>query len=190
MLFSQQRGRHQHGDLLARGRGFESGAQRNFSFAKTDVATDEAVHRAGAFHIFFDGDDRTVLIRRFLIGKRILEIFLPFRIRRINDSRQAAARGLNAEQIFGDIADGFFRAILFSLPDFAAQRRQFQIGMAANVLADPADVRGGNVQFDIVGKKQREVIFSAPAFFKTRNAKITRDAVRLMNHEIARVATR
>ena len=47
VLFGQQRGRHQHRDLLAGAGGGEGGAHGDFGLAEADVAADHAVHRLG-----------------------------------------------------------------------------------------------------------------------------------------------
>ena len=50
--------RHEHGDLLAVHDGLERGADRDFGFAKADVAADQAIHGLGRFHVllrFGDG---------------------------------------------------------------------------------------------------------------------------------------
>ncbi len=47
MLLSQDGGGNEHGDLLAIHDGFESGADRHFGFAETDIAADQSIHRFG-----------------------------------------------------------------------------------------------------------------------------------------------
>ena len=48
VLLGEQRGRHEHRDLLAAGDGDERGAQRDLGLAEADVAADQAVHRLAA----------------------------------------------------------------------------------------------------------------------------------------------
>jgi hypothetical protein len=62
MLFAEQRGRAQHGDLLAAGHRAEGGAQRDFGLAETDIAADQPVHRLARAHVFDDGSDGLRLI--------------------------------------------------------------------------------------------------------------------------------
>ena len=66
MLFGQQRGRHQHRDLLAGGGGDEGRAHRDFGLAEADVAADHAVHRLRAGQVADHRFDRGVLVGRFL----------------------------------------------------------------------------------------------------------------------------
>ena len=45
VLLREQRGRHEHGHLLARLHGDERRAHRDFGLAEADVAADDAIHR-------------------------------------------------------------------------------------------------------------------------------------------------
>ena len=51
MLLTENGGGDQDGDLFAIHDGFEGGAHGNFSFAETDITTDEAIHRTLGCHI-------------------------------------------------------------------------------------------------------------------------------------------
>ena len=62
MLLDQQRGRHQHGDLLAVLHGLERGPHRDLGLAVSDVTADQPVHRAGPFHVGFGVGDRLELL--------------------------------------------------------------------------------------------------------------------------------
>ncbi len=62
-------GRHQDCDLLASLDGFECRADRHFGFAKPDIAADQAIHRAGAFHIHFRFLDGAQLVAGFGEGE-------------------------------------------------------------------------------------------------------------------------
>ena len=65
MLLRENSGRREHGDLFAVHDRFERGANRDFRFAETDVAADQAIHRARPFHVDLRVDDRLHLVRRF-----------------------------------------------------------------------------------------------------------------------------
>ena len=69
VLLRENRGRHQDGDLLAAHHRFEGSANRDFCFAKANVAADEPVHGFGPFHIKLRCLDRLHLVGRFLKNK-------------------------------------------------------------------------------------------------------------------------
>ena len=80
MLLREHGGRREHGDLFAFHHRFEGGANRHFRFAETDVAANQAIHRARLFHVVFGVDDGFELIGRFAKRKRMFEFGLPFRV--------------------------------------------------------------------------------------------------------------
>ena len=58
VLFGEDGGGTEQGDLFAAGDGFEGGADGDFRFPEADVAADEAVHGSWGFHValgFLDG---------------------------------------------------------------------------------------------------------------------------------------
>ena len=70
MLKGQNGGWDQNCDLLSVVHRFKSRANSDFRFSETYVATDQAVHRALVFHIFFYVFGRRALVRRIFINKR------------------------------------------------------------------------------------------------------------------------
>ena len=80
MLLRENGGRREDGDLFAFHDRFEGGANGDLGFSETDVAADQAIHRARLFHVVFGCGDRGELIRRFAKRKRMFELALPFRV--------------------------------------------------------------------------------------------------------------
>ncbi len=66
VLFGEQRGGHQHGDLLSGLRGDERSAHRHFGLAEADVAAHHAIHRLLGREIGQHLADRLGLVGRFL----------------------------------------------------------------------------------------------------------------------------
>ncbi|MNM79225.1 hypothetical protein D3C81_911520 [compost metagenome] len=66
VLLGQQRGRREHGHLLAAEHGHEGGAQGHFGLAETYVAADQPVHRLARGHVRDHGGDGGGLIRGLL----------------------------------------------------------------------------------------------------------------------------
>ena len=74
VLLAQDRGGHQHGDLLAVHRGAEGRAHGHLGLAVADVAADEPVHRLRALHVAEHVLDRGELVGRLLVGEGRLEL--------------------------------------------------------------------------------------------------------------------
>ena len=79
VLFGEDRGRHEHRDLLAELRRLERRADRDLGLAEADVAADQPVHRAVAAHVAFDRGDRGELVLGLVVGELGLELLLPGR---------------------------------------------------------------------------------------------------------------
>ena len=81
MPLRQHRGRHEDGDLLPVLHRLEGGAQRDLGLAVADVAADEPIHRPPAKHVGLDLGDGPLLVAGLGIGKGLLELALPGRVR-------------------------------------------------------------------------------------------------------------
>ena len=57
MLLGKYSSRHEDGCLFSVHHSLERGANGNFSLAVADIADNDSVHRAVAFHVTFDVDD-------------------------------------------------------------------------------------------------------------------------------------
>ena len=77
MLLAKDGGGDKDGGLLAGEDSFKDGAEGDFGFAETDIATDEAVHGAGLFHFAFGGFNRAELVGGFFVGEGCFKFFLP-----------------------------------------------------------------------------------------------------------------
>ena len=92
MLLHEQRGGHEHGDLLAVLHGLERGAHGDFGFAEAHVAADQAIHRHGLFHVGFHFVDGAQLVGRLLVRERVLELALPRCVGAEGESGRGLAR--------------------------------------------------------------------------------------------------
>ncbi len=81
VLLSQDRRGHQQRHLLARGNRLECGSYRDLRLAITDVPAHEAVHGNGLLHVVLDLVYRAQLVGRLFVGKGVLELALPRRVR-------------------------------------------------------------------------------------------------------------
>ena len=76
MLFGQNRGRAQYGDLFIFTDRLKSRPHGDFRLAEADVAAHQPVHRLIVFHIPLDVAHRFFLIGRQCIGKTLLKLRL------------------------------------------------------------------------------------------------------------------
>lgn len=121
MLFGQQRGRHQHGDLLAGAGGGEGGAHRNLGLAETDVAAHHTVHRLAAAQIAQRRIDGGKLVAGFFERKSGRERLVHRPVHLQRQTRARASARLDFQQFGGDVADLFGRLALGLGPLLAAQ---------------------------------------------------------------------
>ena len=92
VLLGQDRGGHEHGDLLAGVDRLERGADGDLGLAVADVAADQAVHRLGLGHVALDGLDGRELVGGLLVGEGGLELGHPVAVLgRVGDPRLAGA---------------------------------------------------------------------------------------------------
>ena len=116
VLLAEDGGGHEDGDLLAREDGFEGGANGHLRLAKADVATNQAVHRLGLFHILLRLLDRAELIGCFLKGEGGFEVPLPGVIGREGVAAPLLPPGVQAEHLGGVVEGGALGSAAGLLP--------------------------------------------------------------------------
>jgi hypothetical protein len=104
VLFAEQGGRAQDGDLPAAGHGAEGGAQGDFGLAEADVAADQAVHRSARFHVFDHRGDRCCLILRFFKTETVGKGVIVMRLELAGVALPCGAQGVQGEQFGGRVA--------------------------------------------------------------------------------------
>ena len=115
MLFGQQRGGCEDGDLFAASDGDEGSAQRHLGFAKTYIAADQAVHRAGADHVLNYAVNSRLLVGGFFKAKVVGKGFVVARAVAEGVAFAGGAAGVDVKQLgcaiahlLGGFAFGFF----------------------------------------------------------------------------------
>ena len=121
MLLCQNCGRHQIHNLLALLNRLKRRPERNLRLAISNVAADQAVHDAAAFHVFFCRLDRLQLILRLLKREHFLKFPLPDRIRSILVALAPLTRRIKFDEILCNIADRPAHLALRLIPFRAAQ---------------------------------------------------------------------
>ena len=104
MLLGEQRGRAEHGDLLAVGHRDEGGAQGDFGLAEADVAADQAVHRLAGVHVVDHGVDGGELVGRFLEAEAVGEGFEVVLLEVEGVALARGALGVERQQFGGGVA--------------------------------------------------------------------------------------
>jgi hypothetical protein len=121
VLFGEHGGGHEDGGLFAAGDGLEGGADGDFGFAESDVAADQAVHRARRFEVVFGFLDGAALVGGFGEVERALEFPHPLGVRRVGEAGFVLALGLDAEELRGVVEDGFLGGLAGGFPGGAAE---------------------------------------------------------------------
>ena len=85
------------GGLLTSSDCFECGADGDFCFTKSDVATDESVHGLGAFHVSLGIFDGSELVWGFGVAEGVFELPHPLGVWRMTDAFFDLALGLETE---------------------------------------------------------------------------------------------
>ena len=135
MLLGQDRGRGEDGHLftvLYRLKGRPDG---DFRLAVSHVAADQPVHDPGALHVPFRILDGRDLIIRLLVGKHLLKLLLPNRVRREGEALPRLSFGVQFHQILRQTSHGFFDLVLRPLPFLAPQAVDPGFGVFASHIA-------------------------------------------------------
>ena len=145
VLLHEQRGRHQYGDLLAVLHRLEGRPYGDLRLAVADVAADDPVHRRDAFHVVLHVVDGGELVRRLHERERVLELALPRGVLGERVALGRLARGVQLDQLAGDLADRLAGAALALGPVAAAHLVQRRL-LAADVPGDLVELVGRHVQ--------------------------------------------
>ena len=188
VLLGQQRGRAQHGDLLAAGDGDEGGAQRDLGLAETDVAADQPVHRLARAHVGDHGIDRGHLVGCFLEAETVgegFQVVLP-EIELVALTR--GALGIEMQQLGGGVANLLGGFLLRLFPLAAAELVQLHgLRIGAAVAADQMQLRHRHIKHIAAGvfeMQELALLFRRAAGGEQRQAQIAADAVLLMDHRV------
>ena len=186
MVLRREDGRRdEHRDLLAVLGRLECGADRDLGLAVPDVADDEPVHRPDRLHVVLDLDGGAELVDRLLVRKRRLHLGLPGRVARVGVARRGGPRGVQREQLLGEVADGLPDARLRPQPLRAAELRERR-ALAAGVARDPPDLLDRHEDPVLALERElEEVALVARARAAPEHPLVARDAVVDVDDEVA-----
>ena len=120
VLLGQKRCGGQQRDLFAAGDSNKGGPQRDFSFTKTYVATNQSVHRPGADHVLNHRVDGSALIRGFIKAEIIGKGFVVLGAVAKRMAFSHSASGVDVQKLGGGVSNLFGRAAFGFFPLAAA----------------------------------------------------------------------
>ena len=145
VLLDQQRGGHQHRDLFAVLHGFEHRPDRDLGLAVAHVATDQPVHRHGAFHVALDLVDGRQLVGSLVEGEGILEFALPGGVGGEGMALGGLPGGVELDQFGRDLLDRLASSTLALRPVRAAKPVQGRL-LATDVAGHLVQGVGGHIE--------------------------------------------
>ena len=166
MLGDQQRGRHQHGDLLAVLDRLERRPHRDLGLAVADVAADQPVHRDRLLHVGLDLVDGAQLVGGLVEREGVLELALPRGVRAERVALGGLAGGVELDQLGRDLADRLAGPALALGPVGAAEPVEAGL-LAADVAGDLVERVGRDVEPVAAGRRA----WTAP-YSRTRYSRV------------------
>ncbi len=185
MLAGEEGGRRDQCDLMPRHRRSESGAQRHFGLAETDIAADQPVHRLARPQIGHDLGDRAVLIVGLLIGKTIRECGVAG----VGLDQCAGAQrafGGDFDEVARDGADPLLHPRLAPLPRLAAEPVERHALALRAVAREDVDILDRDVELVAARISQRDAIVRRLLDRNLGQPLVAADAVIGVDDEVAR----
>ena len=186
MLFDQNRRWCQQCDLVTVLDRFERRPHGDFCFSKPDITTQQTIHRPRRLHVVFDRGNCGQLIRGLAVGKRLLELELPFCISLISDTRTQCSCSLQLQHLGGQIGSGDLGGMFLFDPRLSADLRQLGAGFGtADILLYEVDFGGRNKNPRPAMKFDLQVFRTLAVFVQHLQSAKTTDPVRKMHDQVA-----
>ena len=189
MLTGQYGGRHQDSGLLAVQHALHHGPEGYLRLSVAHVATEEAVHWGGPLHICFDLLDAAQLVLRLGVFELLLELPLPWGIRRKGISWLTLSLGVELNKPLGQVLNRFFGPGLGLLPLGAPQFVQLlglrRVLAAANVLGHHIQLGGWDIEHIGAGIGDLHIVLLHAVYLHFDHTHIAAHSMVLMNHQVA-----
>ena len=186
MLFDQNRRWCQQCDLVTVLDRFERRPHGDFCFSKSDITTQQTIHRPRRLHVVFDRGNCGQLIRGLAVGKRLLELVLPFRVRLISDTRTQCSRRLQFQHLGGQVGGSDLSGMFLFDPRLSADLCQLGARFGtADILLHKVDFRGRNKNPGPAMKFDLQVFRTLAVFVQHLQPAKTTDPMRKMHDQIA-----
>ena len=144
LLHEQGRG-HEYGNLLAVLHRLERCTHGDLGLSISDIAADKPIHGSGALHIGLHFINACQLIRSLDVGECIFEFVLPRGINCESMTLGCLARGIQANELTGDLLDRLACTALGFLPICSAETMHGG-SLAADVFRHEVELIGRNIE--------------------------------------------
>ena len=186
VLFDQQRGRHEHRDLLAVGHRDKCRAQGYLGLAETDVAANQPVHRLAGCQVADHRFDRGRLIGRLLEAEARGECLVFVQVVLECVPLPGCALRVEIQQLGRGVVRALGRLFLRLVPLAAAELVQRRgVGRCAAVAADQVQARYRHIELGVVGVQQVQEFVRTVAQIERRQAEVASDPVLLVHDRVA-----
>ena len=128
--------RHNNRNLFTWCNCFKNPTHCNFSFTKTNIATNQPIHRLFTFHISFYIIYSFHLIRSFRVFKSFFHLNLPSRIRQELNTVLHFTFCVQSQQIISNLFDLFFNTSFSVFPIFSAHSGKFWFDRTWSTITD------------------------------------------------------
>jgi hypothetical protein len=157
VLLREDRGGHQHGDLLAVEHRLAGRADRDLGLAEPDVTGEQPVHRQRRLHVALDLVGDGELVVGLDVREGVLELGLHRPVGGERVPRRVHPGRVEPDEVGGDVADRLADAVLGPLPLRATERHDGG-RLATLVAGDRVDLVGGDVEGVAVGVLEQHVV--------------------------------
>ncbi len=187
MLLRQYCGGHKESDLLSILYSLESRPDGDLRLTVADIAANQPVHDLRTFHVTLDFINRPALVVRFLIGKQLLKLLLPDRIRAELKSLRVLPGCIQIHKFLRNFGNGALHPRFGPVPILAAQLVQFRLfHIGIRVFLDHVEVGRQHVKAAAALILDAHIVLHDVINFDFLNAAVNAQSVTFMYHIIAR----
>ena len=180
VLECEDRGRSEHGDLLAILHRLERRAHGDLGLAVAHVAAEQAVHGLGRFHIALDVGDGGDLIVGLVEVEGILKLALHVGVGREGGADRGAALRVELQQLAGHVGHGLLHPRLGLLPGLSAELVELGrgAGVGRPIFLDEVETGERNIELGLIRELQdHQFERRLVVLFNDSQSAVARDAV-------------
>ena len=166
---------------------FKGGAHREFGFAVTHVAAQQAVHWVRTLQVALDVRDRRQLVGSLLKFKSVFEFFLPWCVGARGDATAHLALGVKLQKLLGHVAQRALDTGLGALPGGSPQSIEWRLRAitARAVSLDQIQALQRHIKFGVFLVRQKHEVARGTLDRKLAKTAVEADPVVHMHDVIA-----